>query len=97
MYVAPGTDTRMLKFEVVRYDLEFEEGQWLEARIGQRRVVYQLLNGLTREEIVQQRNTRGYVIAEARKIGCWSSEHSRFEKVRWIPAPNTPVFRLIEA
>jgi hypothetical protein len=90
--VAKATDTRLLRFELLRYDLEIKEGQLVEARIGAKAVLYQVLNGLTQEDILQQKNTRGYVLGEARKIGSWSTERTRFEHVHWVPAPNTPVF-----
>jgi hypothetical protein len=90
--VAPGTDINTLVFEVIRSDLLFREGRLLEASIRQQPVMYQLLNGLTREDIVQQKNTRGYIVARARKVGTWSAADQRFLRTQWIPNPNDPVF-----
>jgi hypothetical protein len=88
--VAPDSDVMKLKIEIVRSDLDLSEGRLIEASIGCQIVLYQIVNGLTREEILEQRNSRGYVRAEARKIGKWEDEH--FQSVKWVPEPNTPVF-----
>ena len=60
-------------------------------QIGQRAVMYQLVNGLTKEEIVQQKNTHGFARAQAQKIGEWNAAGLCFKFVKWLPAPNAPV------
>ncbi|MEK6285646.1 MAG: DUF87 domain-containing protein [Acidobacteriota bacterium] len=90
--VTQDTDISRLRVELVRTDLDLEEGRLVEVNIGPNKVLYQIINGLTREEIVQQKNKRGYVRGEAKKIGRWRDELRRFEAVRWIPQPNAPVF-----
>jgi hypothetical protein len=91
-FVAAETSLSRLVIEVVRTDLELEEGRLLEVKIGSIPVLYQIINGLTREEILQQKNTRGFIKAEAKKIGSWSAGLRRFEIVKWVPQPNAPVF-----
>jgi hypothetical protein len=91
-FVTAETSLSRLVIEVVRTDLELEEGRLLEVKIGSTPVLYQIINGLTREEILQQKNTRGFVKAEAKKIGAWSNVLRRFEVVKWVPQPNAPVF-----
>jgi DNA helicase HerA-like ATPase len=63
-------------------------------RIGSRNVCYQIVNGLTKEEIVKEKNKRGYIRGEAIKIGTWNEEKNRFEKVKWLPTPNSQVMLL---
>jgi hypothetical protein len=88
--VAPDSDVMKLKIELVRTDVDIYEGRLVEVVIGTDKVLYQIINGLTREEIVEQRNSRGYVRAEARKLGKWDDNH--FRSVKWVPLPNTPVY-----
>ena len=57
--VAPDTSIERLFFEVVRA-ADLEEGRLVEVPLGDRTVTYQLVNGLTREEVVQQKNTFGF-------------------------------------
>lgn len=89
--VAPETSVERLFFEVVK-DEGLEEGRLVEVQIGNRAVTYQLVNGLTKEEIVQQKNTHGFARAQAQKIGEWDTATKRFKLVKWLPAPNAPVF-----
>lgn len=88
--VAPDTDISHLVIEIIRTDIDLTEGHLVEVRIGQAMVLYQIISGLTREEIVQQKNTRGFVKAKAKKIGRWNG--TAFESVRWVPQPNAPIF-----
>jgi len=89
--VAPDTSVERLFFEVVKEE-GLEEGRLVEVQIGKRVVTYQLVNGLTKEEVVQQKNTHGFARAQAQKIGEWDVESKRFKFVKWLPSPNAPVF-----
>ena len=89
--VAPETSIEKLFFEVVK-DEGLEEGRLVEVQIGNRFVTYQIVNGLTKEEIIQQKNTHGYARAQAQKIGEWDISAKRFKFVKWLPSPNAPVF-----
>lgn len=89
--VAPETSIEKLFFEVVK-DEGLEEGRLVEVQIGNRFVTYQIVNGLTKEEIIQQKNTHGYARAQAQKIGEWDTSAKRFKFVKWLPFPNAPVF-----
>ncbi|MHB8471536.1 MAG: ATP-binding protein [Gammaproteobacteria bacterium] len=88
--VAIDTSVEKLFFEVVKDD-GLEEGRLVEVKIGGRKVTYQLVNGLTKEEIVQQKNTHGFVRAQAQKIGEWDVGAKHFKHVKWLPKPNSPV------
>lgn len=88
--VAADTSIEKLFFEVVKDD-GLEEGRLVEVKIGGRKVTYQLVNGLTKEEVVQQKNTHGFVRAQAQKIGEWDAEAKHFKLVKWLPKPNSPV------
>lgn len=89
--VAPNTSIETLFFEVVKVE-NLEEGRLVEVQIGKKNVTYQIVNGLTKEEIVQQKNTYGFALAQAQKIGEWDNQKQRFNLVKWLPAPNAPVF-----
>jgi hypothetical protein len=89
--VAPNTDIGTLRFELTRTDVDIGEGQLVEVLIGTKPVLYQIINGLTQEEILAQKNTYGFARATAKKIGTWDEGLQRFEHVRWIPKLNEPV------
>lgn len=88
--VASDTSVEKLFFEVVKDD-GLEEGRLVEVKIGGRTVTFQLVNGLTKEEVVQQKNTHGFVRAQAQKIGEWDTGAKHFKLVKWLPKPNSPV------
>lgn len=89
--VAPDTDINQLRFEIVRSDLDIAEGDLVSVRIGTDQVLYQVLNGFTKEEVVEQKNTRGFISGRARKIGVWDDAEQRLGTVNWLPAPNAIV------
>lgn len=89
--IAPESTIEKIFFEVVQGD-GLEEGRLVEVQIGKRVVTYQVVDGLTKEEIVQQKNTFGFARAQAQKIGVWNTEGKRFEFAKWLPQPNAPVF-----
>lgn len=80
-----------LQFEVIEAK-GLSEGRLVEVRIGEHWVMFQLIEGITREEVVQQKNTYGYARAKARKIGRWDAGAGKFKPVKWIPEINAPVF-----
>jgi uncharacterized protein len=90
--VTENTSINKLYLEVIQ-EAGVSEGAILEASIKGTPVLYQITDGLTREEIVFQRNTRGFARAEARKIGRWNSNKGSFQLVKWIPGMHSPVFR----
>lgn len=90
--VDSDTSPDYLLFEVIN-DEGIAEGCLAEVRVGEtRQVIYQVIDGVTREEIVQQKNKYGYARARARKIGAWDDVGSRFVPVPWMPRLNSPVF-----
>lgn len=89
--VAPGTRSERLLVDVTNLKLALSEGQLLEVSISERPTLYQVIEGTAKEEILREKNTRGYAVAEARKIGTWNAEAGRFEKVNWLPSVNQTV------
>ncbi|OGP57165.1 MAG: hypothetical protein A2162_11525 [Deltaproteobacteria bacterium RBG_13_52_11b] len=90
--VAPDTNVNRLYIEIIRNDLDIKQGSILETNIRSQRVLYQVIDGITKEEIIQQKNSRGFVRAAAKKIGVWDAERDIFEICPWLPQPNTPVY-----
>lgn len=90
------TSPEYLQFEVIN-EAGLAEGSLAEVRIGDNQsVIYQVVDGVTRDEVVQQKNKYGYARAKARKIGTWDDDGRRFCSVPWMPRMNAPVFLLEE-
>lgn len=89
--VASDTNVGQLQIELVRADLDLHEGSLVEVEIKGRPVLYQVIKGLTKEEVLQEKNTRGFVRAQAKKIGFWNNDRRSFDPVPWLPQPNQAV------
>lgn len=68
-----------------------EEGQLLEIIVNQKRVLYQLVEGTTRIETLEQKNQSGSIVGEAFQLGTWNLERLQFEPLGWVPTINSPV------
>lgn len=89
-FVAPETDISKLIVEVDA-ERELAAGRLVRTKSGRQEIFYQLTNGLTKEEIIQQKNTCGFVAAHARSVGIWIEPEARFKAATWVPSPNAPV------
>lgn len=88
--VAADTSSERLYFEVVTTQ-ELQQGLLVQVSTQGNVVIYQILDGLTKEEIVQQKNTLGIVRAQAKKIGIWDNKAAKFTTSKWLPFLNEPV------
>lgn len=85
------SNLEFIEIEVVN-DSTLSEGRLVDVDVRGDKVVYQIIDGVTREESVQQKNKYGYVRARARKVGKWDPEGKKFDPVSWLPRINAPVF-----
>lgn len=85
------TTIEKLRFEVIK-ETDIEEGCLVEVEINGKRVLYQVLDGITLEDIVFQKNKYGYVRGYATKIGIWDNADHKFKPSNWLPQINSPVF-----
>lgn len=90
-FVAPESEIGKLIIEVVATK-DLAAGRLVQVLCGPELVFYQLTNGLTKEEVVQNKNTFGFIAAQARTVGIWDATNARFKPVSWVAAPNSPVF-----
>lgn len=89
--ISENSNTSIIQFHVLT-ESEIEEGRLVEARIRNKDVLFQVIEGLTKEEIIRDKNRFGFCIAKAKKLGSWNYEKRRFDKVSWVPEMNSPVF-----
>ena len=89
--VDQGTTIERLEFEII-IGSDLSEGRLVEVEINGQPVIYQIMDGLTKEDIVSQKNKYGYARATANKIGKWDSKNKKFEPIQWLPDINMPVY-----
>tara|TARA_Y100000815_G_scaffold69558_1_gene58523 strand:+ start:11062 stop:13236 length:2175 start_codon:yes stop_codon:yes gene_type:complete len=85
------SNLEFIEIEVIN-DQDLAEGRLVDVKLRGEDVIYQIINGVTREEAVQQKNKYGYVRAKARKIGKWDDTQKKFQPTEWLPRINAPVF-----
>jgi len=71
-----------------------QEGQLLEVKIGTAKlpVFYQIVEGVTKIEQLENKNETGFIIGEAIQLGTWNHEKARFEQFGWVAEINSPVY-----
>lgn len=89
--VAQETSIEYLYFDVIQ-EKGLEEGKLVEVLIKGQPVLYQVVNGYTKEEVVFSKHTYGFARAKAKKIGTWDASAKKFSPAKWIPVINSPVF-----
>jgi hypothetical protein len=68
------------------------EGQLLELYIRDERVLYQVIQGTTKIELLENKNQTGLIVVEAIQLGTWNNEKLKFLQFGWVPNINTPIY-----
>lgn len=69
-----------------------EEGYILEANIGGRNVLFQIVNAKTASESLTTDMKTGVITGIAQQVGIWNAEKVQFDKYGWVPPVHTPLF-----
>ncbi|TGL23068.1 ATP-binding protein [Leptospira yanagawae] len=68
------------------------EGQLLEVTTQSRKILYQIVEGITKIEQLENKNQTGLIIGEAIQLGTWNHDKTQFEQFGWVPEINSPVY-----
>lgn len=72
--------------------IKISEGQLLEVNIQGQKVLYQIVEGITKIEHLENKNQTGLILGEALQLGTWNEEKFQFEQFGWVPEINTPIY-----
>ncbi len=72
--------------------IEIYNGQLIEVQISSHKVLYQVVQGITKSEQLANKNESSFIIGEAIQLGEWNPVSGRFEQFGWVPSINTPIF-----
>lgn len=89
--VSENSTIEKIKF-IYNSKANIEEGELVEINIGHHKVLYQIVQGITCLEQLENKNSSGYITGEAIQLGEWSHEKGSFNQFGWVPNINTPVF-----
>ncbi|MDO6437487.1 DUF87 domain-containing protein [Cyclobacterium sp. 1_MG-2023] len=89
--ITENSSIQKIKF-VYNSKASVNDGQLLEVRVKDTSVYYQIVEGITRIEQLENRNETGLIVGEAIQLGTWNHEKVRFEQFGWVPEINSPVY-----
>jgi uncharacterized protein len=89
--VAEGSNILAIKFDY-GMKVPVSEGTLLEVPVSDQRVLYQITQGSTQTEVLENKNEAGLIIGQAAQIGTWNPETITFDRFGWVPEINTPVY-----
>lgn len=72
--------------------VDIYNGQLIELSINDHKVLYQVVQGITKNEQLSNKNESSFIIGEAIQLGEWNKGRGRFEQFGWVPSINTPIF-----
>ena len=90
--VIEGSKIGVIRFEYSKKDDNLQEGNLLELTSQGKKILYQVIGGITEFERLENKNESGFITGEAIQLGIWDNENLSFEKFGWIPEINTPLF-----
>lgn len=71
--------------------IDIESGMLVEVHQRDKKIIYQIFNGITRQELLEAKNKSDMILGTALQLGVWDEKNNRFEKYGWVPSINTPV------
>lgn len=91
--VTENSTINKIKF-IYNSKASIQEGQLLEINVDTKGfpVYYQIVEGITKIEQLENKNETGLIIGEAIQLGAWNHEKVRFEQFGWVPNINSPVY-----
>jgi len=91
--VMEGSNIGKIKFEYSKKQDDLQEGDLIELKTNDKRLFYQVVNGVTEKESLEQRNETGFIKGEAIQLGEWPDGKLSFQKYGWVPSINTAIFK----
>lgn len=89
--VAENSLIEKIKF-IYNSKVEVRNGQLVQLSIGSHKILYQIVQGMTKIEQLENKNESGFIIGEAIQLGEWDECRACFSQFGWVPSINTPIF-----
>lgn len=96
-YISKDSNINKIKFHLLLDESNenhsvIGEGTILFSNIFQTETLFQILDGVTTEEKLENHDIYGYTVAIAKKLGQYKIAEKQLETVKWLPEIYTPVF-----
>jgi len=95
-YVTSGSNINSINFAILKNMEEsaqkISEGSILKTNIYGNETLYQVINGNTKEEHLENFDKHGYIIGIARKLGQYDQSKKELNVCKWVPSMYSPLF-----
>jgi hypothetical protein len=95
-YITTDSDIYTINISILTNNLEIlskiTDGSIIKCLINDKEVQYQIINGRTKKEHLENHDSFGYTIAIARKLGVYENSKNELLQAKWMPEIYTPVF-----
>lgn len=96
-YVWSGSTINKIRFEklfdnILLKEKKVGEGSILQTMIGEEEVLYQIIDARTEEEKLENKDTHGFIIGTAQKLGKYNTAVHELNTAKWLPENYTPLF-----
>ena len=95
-YVCSGSNINILNFLIVRdFDKlkqKISEGAIIKTSIYGQETLYQVIDGNSKEEHLENFDKYGFIVGIARKLGKYNKETKDLDASRWMPSTFSPLF-----
>lgn len=94
-----GSTINKIKFnklftDELQKDRKIGEGSIIQTEIANEEVLYQIIDAKTEEESLEYKDTHGFTIGTAQKLGKYIVADNELNTVKWLPEIYTPIFLL---
>ncbi|OGI77527.1 hypothetical protein A3D42_03035 [Candidatus Nomurabacteria bacterium RIFCSPHIGHO2_02_FULL_41_18] len=95
-YVTTGSNISTINFSIIgnvdEKEKQISEGFVLKTEIYGKETLYQVINGNTKEEHLENFDSHGFVVGVARKLGNYDKATKILDVSRWVPSVYSPLF-----
>jgi len=95
-YVSSGSNINTVNFSIAReannLEQKISEGTILKTLIYGQETLYQVINGNSKEESLENFDRHGFIIGIARKLGKYKKDTKDLDVSKWMPSIFSPLF-----
>lgn len=95
-YVASGSNINTVNFIITKENGEnsqlISEGSIIKTLIYGKETLYQVINGNSKEECLENFDHHGFTVGIARKLGNYNKDSKDLNTIKWMPSIYSPIF-----
>lgn len=99
-YVEKDSNINVINFTILvnheNNEKEIREGNIIEIPIYQDFTLFQIINGNTKKEHLENYDSKGFTVGIARKLGKYNEAEKELEMKKWVPQIYSPVYLIDE-